>query len=306
VDAPVTDACLDAEMLAAWVDGGLDSREAEAIERHVSSCARCQALVGVMARTGPLEPVQAAWWRRWPAWVVPLTAGAAAALLWMVVPAERTVPPADTVATVTEPRELQQAPARQEAAGARDQMARAEPVTKPAAPIAPKSEAAANEVKLQDRRADVEASGADRAAAPAAVRPEPAGAAPQAQALGSLAVAEAPAIEIPSPNAAFRWRLTTAGVERTTDGGASWEALATGESARLVAGSAPSPDVCWLVGRGGTVLLATDGRTWRRVPFPEPVDLVGVQSADARTAVVTAADGRVFRTNDAGATWAPQ
>jgi hypothetical protein len=307
-DAPVTDACLDAEMLAAWVDGGLDSREAEAIERHASSCARCQALVGVMARTEPLEPVQAAWWRRWPAWVVPLTAGAAAALLWMVVPAERTVPPADTVATVAEPRELQQAPARQEAAGARDQMARAEPVAKPAAPIAPKSEAAASAASPLERRTDVDAPGAERAAARLASRAEPAAVPPpsQAQALGRIEAAEAPAIEIPSPDAGVRWRLTAAGVERTTDGGASWEALATGESARLVAGSAPSPGVCWLVGRGGTVLLATDGRTWRRVPFPEPVDLVGVQSADARTAVVTAADGRVFRTNDAGATWTPQ
>jgi hypothetical protein len=319
--APVTDACLDAERLAAWIDGGLDSRGAEAIERHVSSCARCQALVGVMARTEPLEPVQTAWWRRWPAWAIPLTAGAAAALVWMAGPGERVARQPDKraaapVAIAQAPAEVALAPpaAAQGGRAAAPVGAAPEATVRPPASASAqlgageKSEAAASAASPLERRTDVDAPGADRAAARLASRAEPAAVPPpsQAQALGRIEAAEAPAIEIPSPDAGVRWRLTAAGVDRTTDGGASWEALATGESARLVAGSAPSPDVCWLVGRGGTVLLATDGRTWRRVPFPEPVDLVGVQSADARTAVVTAADGRVFRTNDAGATWAPQ
>jgi len=33
------------------------------------------------------------------------------------------------------------------------------------------------------------------------------------------------------------------------------------------------------------------------------VDLVGVQAIDGVTATVTASDGRVFRTTDAGRTW---
>ena len=37
-------ACLDAETLAAWADGGLDADRVRAIEAHVADCARCQAL----------------------------------------------------------------------------------------------------------------------------------------------------------------------------------------------------------------------------------------------------------------------
>ena len=43
-------ACLDAETLGAWTDGGLESRAMAAAEAHVSSCARCQALVGTIAQ----------------------------------------------------------------------------------------------------------------------------------------------------------------------------------------------------------------------------------------------------------------
>jgi photosystem II stability/assembly factor-like uncharacterized protein len=51
------------------------------------------------------------------------------------------------------------------------------------------------------------------------------------------------------------------------------------------------------------VLLSTDGRSWRRVAFPEMADLAAVQAADAQTANVTTADGRMFRTTDGGLTW---
>jgi photosystem II stability/assembly factor-like uncharacterized protein len=75
-------------------------------------------------------------------------------------------------------------------------------------------------------------------------------------------------------------------------------------STDLVAGTAPASTVCWVVGRTGTVLLTVDGRRWERLPFPEPVDVVSVQASDARTATVTTADGRRFRSTDAGRTWA--
>jgi photosystem II stability/assembly factor-like uncharacterized protein len=61
--------------------------------------------------------------------------------------------------------------------------------------------------------------------------------------------------------------------------------------------------VCWLVGARGLVLLTTDAVRWRRMAFPESVDLVAVQATDASHATVTAADGRRFSTSDGGATW---
>jgi len=109
---------------------------------------------------------------------------------------------------------------------------------------------------------------------------------------------------VASPGTAFRWRLGPAGsVEFSTDAGTAWESRPTGEDADLTAGASPGGTVCWVVGRGGTVLLTTDGRQWRRVTFPVAADLVAVQATDARTATVTAADGRRFRTVDGGGTW---
>jgi photosystem II stability/assembly factor-like uncharacterized protein len=71
----------------------------------------------------------------------------------------------------------------------------------------------------------------------------------------------------------------------------------------FTAGSAPARDICWIVGRGGTVLLSTDGTSWQRRPFPEPVNLTAIRATDAKTAVVTTEDGRQFSTADGGATW---
>jgi hypothetical protein len=123
--------------------------------------------------------------------------------------------------------------------------------------------------------------------------------------------------EIVSPDPNIRWRITGTLVQRSTNGGVAWEpATSSGlpagaavagsvSTTELVAGHAPSTTVCWVVGRAGVVLLSTDGRTWRRLPFPEMTDLSAVRARDARAASVTTADGRTFSTTDAGSTWAP-
>jgi photosystem II stability/assembly factor-like uncharacterized protein len=113
-----------------------------------------------------------------------------------------------------------------------------------------------------------------------------------------------PQIEIVSPDASIRWRIGPAGVaEYSEDAGARWEATPTGVGTDLMAGASPSGDVCWVVGRAGTVLLTTDGRQWQRLMFPLVVDLAAIQATDARTATVTAVDGRRFTTVDGGTTW---
>jgi photosystem II stability/assembly factor-like uncharacterized protein len=81
------------------------------------------------------------------------------------------------------------------------------------------------------------------------------------------------------------------------------EPVATGVTAELSAVSSPSNTVCWVVGRGGVVLRTTDSQNFSRLAFPEITDLSAVQATDARSASVTASDGRVFRTSDGGATW---
>ena len=95
-------------------------------------------------------------------------------------------------------------------------------------------------------------------------------------------------------------------VRRSTDGGKTWGSAVAVFHADLLAGSSPAPTVAWVVGRTGVVVLSTDGQTWRRLPFPEAVDLTEVRARNERDADVTTADGRVFRTGDGGQTWTLQ
>jgi hypothetical protein len=125
-------------------------------------------------------------------------------------------------------------------------------------------------------------------------------------------------VEIVSPEPAFRWRiLSPAIIQRSTDGGARWTSqsdrapglsfLGKAQNAlpppRLNGGSAPARDICWIVGSDGIVLLSTDGISWQRRPFPEPVNLTAIRAVDAKTAVLTTEDARQFSTADGGATW---
>lgn len=66
---------------------------------------------------------------------------------------------------------------------------------------------------------------------------------------------------------------------------------------------APSASVCWLIGRGGVVLLTLDGLRFERVNFPETADLASIRATDARHATVTTTGGRAFTTTDGGASW---
>ena len=96
-------ACLDAETLAAWVDGGLDTELTARAEAHVANCAYCQTVVASMVHVSDAigatsslgEPSERPWWQLNIRWLVPLLGAATAALLWMVVPQEapRSAPP---------------------------------------------------------------------------------------------------------------------------------------------------------------------------------------------------------------------
>src|SRR6185436_5741143 len=109
---------------------------------------------------------------------------------------------------------------------------------------------------------------------------------------------------IVSSNPASRWRiLANGGVQHSTDSGATWEVQSTGVTVMLTAGASPAPSICWLVGPQGIVLLSTDGRSWRRIAFPESADLTSVRATDDKSATVNTADGRAFSTTDGGQTW---
>ena len=84
---PPSEACPDAETLAAWADGGLNAQAAAAVELHASTCARCLAVAAAMERSAPAVSATRAWTpARAVRWLIPLTAAATAVAIWVVVP----------------------------------------------------------------------------------------------------------------------------------------------------------------------------------------------------------------------------
>lgn len=329
--------CVDGETVAAWTEGALSTSEAAVVETHISQCPRCQVLLATFARTAPVPVAAESLWQRWHLrWLVPIAAAATAVVIWIAVPADQspTVPqqfaarleaPIETPQTVP-PASAQSSPSALEERKEADRVSRpdskkeilAEPVgriaVEPNAPSRGSSEQearAAGDETARAGRADLasrdRSTAGNRALAeevrPASPRPAAASAPAELREQALQRQAGAP-IEIVSPNPANRWRIVAStSVERSTTGGNTWEAAAINPPAELTAGSSPDPLVCWLVGRAGGVRLTTDGVRFQGVPFPEILDLVGVRATSARSAVVTAADGREFRTDDQGTTW---
>jgi hypothetical protein len=110
-------------------------------------------------------------------------------------------------------------------------------------------------------------------------------------------------VNIASPDSRSRWRITGSTVQRSTDNGGTWTDQDPGVRVRLLAGSAPHPDICWIVGAQGTVLVSVDGKSWQHVKSPDSGSLVSVLATSADAATVTTSDGRTFVTTDRGQTW---
>jgi hypothetical protein len=92
-DEAVASACLDPDTLAAWAEGSLSAPERSFAEAHAARCARCQALLAVMARTIPpdMAPPRLSF-RKWVMMLTPAAAAAAALALWFAVePRQRDV-----------------------------------------------------------------------------------------------------------------------------------------------------------------------------------------------------------------------
>jgi hypothetical protein len=111
-----------------------------------------------------------------------------------------------------------------------------------------------------------------------------------------------------SPDGSVLWRLRAGGkIERSADRGITWLQQNSGVKLELLAGSAPSDAVCWLVGRAGTILRTTDGGGhWGKVVSPLTGDIAGIRVEDALHAVIFYAGNNArFITSDGGATWTP-
>jgi photosystem II stability/assembly factor-like uncharacterized protein len=111
-------------------------------------------------------------------------------------------------------------------------------------------------------------------------------------------------LQIQTPDPKILWMITGAdAIEKSGDGGATWKLEYLETHARIIAGSAPSVKICWLVGEGGTILRTTNGAHWKTIKPPEETEFVRVEATDALTATVTTLDGRKFSTSDGGKSW---
>ena len=336
VRTPPAGACLDAETLGAWTDGALDAAAMAAAEAHVSNCARCQALVGTMARANPVTSGTSGTpgtlgtpgtFSLWKWWLAPIAAGVTAVTLWMVVPDQpqlATAPPRPEVAQDVRARvEDQFSPAQAEKAkdAPADQVAGQLAARDNKLAAGAREDRSQDQQKLQERKEEAtfrqlqeQVALADAAAPPAAPSPAappaavpPAAAvaleAPQVGALQKNARAAA-VIEIATLDPSLGWRIAGDRIERSEDGGKTWRVTRQNSSDGLTAGSAPSNEVCWFVGRAGRVLRTTNGgATFTDVSLAEPIDLSSVAALDAANAMVYSAEGRRFRTADGGRTW---
>lgn len=372
---PPSSACLDAEVLAAWADGGLAEPERAAAEAHAAGCAQCQAMMASMVRSLPAEAaIDAARspLRRWMMFLTPAMAGAVAVVVWIAVGrnADRQLatPIASTPAATTAdrsvaapPAELPAEPAPPSSAATPQQAPKASArrvdelrkapspeVLRETVQVASERDRAAvvvttdpaNRMEVKDRKTEF----ATATPPPAAAEPLPRAAdargyiPPQQQANQSpnqqanqqaqgmldariaagrggreetqLVAAQAARSflspqTIVAPNGVTRWRVGGGSrIEHSADSGQTWATqYDAGAGVSLVAGTAVSATVAWIVGRDGVVFVTADGRTWTRTAVPGTPDLTAVTAADALAATVLTADGRRFTTADGGRTW---
>jgi len=312
---PITADCLDAETVAAWEDGGLDAKAMQAAEIHASTCARCQALVGTMARGLPVAaPVEDRKpFRLWAWWLAPIAAATAAVTLWMVVPDQQrlaTAPPTQD-AVVQPTAKLDAAPpadANSQAQPKPNQPAPKDRAQAPApAPFAQRDDRREQQAATPPEKNKLEAARpAEENVARAASADAVAGASPAAPAAATLQKSARLAfnpIEIVSPNSTRRWRIVPGGIEFSTDQGASWIPVRSNATETLTHGVSPSGTICWFIGKDGVVLVTADGSIFAKVDLPVRLDVASINATDARSATVTTADGRTFRTDDSGRTW---
>jgi hypothetical protein len=188
------------------------------------------------------------------------------------------------------------------------------PAPPPAAAVVPPAqapkevEAAAANKTLSETTAAGAASGAVAGTATGAVggRGEERAAAARDRAFTMVAAKRAGAAPGPivAPDGSRQWNIGAMGaISVSTDGGRTWTVEYRDANLRLVAGSAPSADVCWAVGPQGTVMRRTADGTWTPVTKPADDYLVAVTATDDQRATVTTITQATYRTQDGGRTW---
>jgi Photosynthesis system II assembly factor YCF48 len=304
------DSCLDAETAAAWFERSLTSDEHATIEAHVSGCARCRAMVTLLARTAPPPGPPRRWWQQMPArWLAPAAAAVATATaIWIAVDLRSSVEPiAPAESPAAQRADDAQAKVKEAAPTATTEARGAKPATapepersrsveesvrqqekkdaskKPDEQLLRKDRASARTEKLADERSRSKPAAAPGAAADA-VAPRPT----ERAAGGAGALAElAPAAPAPSP-------------ARRIDAFAQ-----AGVAGGLIAAEIISPETSsrWRLETSSTVSRSTDGgKSWVSQPIGLSVMLTAGASPSPTVCWMVGRAGVILLTTD-GRTW---
>ena len=302
-DAPPQEECLDGETIAAWSEGTLRGAEASAVERHVSGCARCRALMASFIQSTPAQPVSESLWRRWHlGWAVPLATAATAVAIWVALPNNAATPVPAPLASNTvagdesaraEPRLRAEAsqvaaePLDTDRAG-RLQQEKAK-VAEPANELRQRGDAGGSR-ELADQRAGA-ADAAKTIAAP------PQAAAPVAGAAASPAAIQPAA---PPQAAATAAERAEADGKKESAANSAFDPLAV-QRRGFVANQIASPDgsARWRIVSGQQLERSTDaGAQWTPVTIASPERLIAGAAPSAAVCWIVGARGAVYVTTD--------
>jgi photosynthesis system II assembly factor YCF48-like protein len=320
--------CLDAETAAALADGTLPARERSGADSHVADCLRCQAMLAALARTmPPIAP--RVWWRR-PAfvWLAPLTAVAAALLVWINIPRHEIVsstagrepqidvlapPPADMPAAAPE-----QSQSARGGVAPPPGVAQRAPVSAAPTPAFRAPAAEQDRDRIADQRvadAMTPAPLADRSAAAKAVPPPPAAAERrESESVGQLQARPLPQVAgtpLPSADPAGRGSASAEPAPQASLTETVSVATANVAPQSLVRRLASetvivSPNFAsrWRIGTGGVVQHSADGgATWQTQTTGVSVSLVGGASPSPAVCWLVGPAGIVVVTKDEGRSW---
>ncbi len=319
--------CPESETVAAYHERSLAGDERDGVERHLAGCAACREELAAIARASRDSAAVGAkpesgmrrWWTSAPVGFA--IAGAIAIVVAIglgrdyynqesreqrqqlaMLSANRT--------TITAGQELHAMKRASVAKKAAESSNVAVPPSPPSQPA--QASLASRAVTPEQMQATGAASSAIPGSGPATAPAIP-GAAVGA-ATGSTLAQNQPSTfarlwrhtTVISPDGSVRWEFGSGGIIQRFGPGGMTAIRVPGVTADLLAGSAPSSAVCWIVGQGGVVLRTIDGFDWEKVNSPTSSDLIAVTASGPDAAVATARDSRRYATSDGGQTWQPQ
>ncbi|HKN02282.1 MAG TPA: hypothetical protein VJX23_17355 [Candidatus Binataceae bacterium] len=307
--------CPDPALLASWYERSLARDEFSRIDTHLADCARCQSIVASITRADDAlapAPERRGWrWLLDPRLMAPAVAGVIA-----IIAVARVFRQPEYIAHAPVPEQIALSDQKSFASLAQREVGQkfapgtaAEneiPSAMPAPSALPATQPSYGITAAQAVNGQI-------AAAPATSRANSLMAMALEQPVSTNSASGVPGLihlasgmaRVAAPHSSTTWFVGPHGLIFRREGTGPLRAEASGISTDLTDGAALSSQVCWLIGRSGTVLRTIDGEHWARLSAPTRHDLISVQAQSADSAIVVARGGLRYLTTDAGKTWNP-